>query len=404
MVIEASAQLDWLARAPALAPLADGEIRSRLAPSLLDAIGGPPGFNAALAGLGQITVCSILASRPDHAQAVVRCGGMDFLLRAHVDGAGLITDFAFTPDEAPPGSWAAIDARLAGLGARVSFAAAEIGPDGQCNIVHGLDADTQRPIGSAFKLYVLGALGQAVTSRSAAWDERLAIRDDWKSLPTGTLQNEPAGTTLTLADYADLMISISDNTATDHLIHRLGRDALQRQLTLFGHQHPEANTPPLTTKAFFHLRLDPVAAQRYLALPSHERAAAQQELDRLPLPHQAWDQPRNIDEIEWFASPTDICHAYAGLVRLAQPEIAHALTLNDDKLNLNESRFPTVWSKPGSEPGVMTLNYLAHTTTGRAVATTLMVSDPTTALDDAATMTNAQAVIRAAFHLLATPE
>jgi hypothetical protein len=200
------------------------------------------------------------------------------------------------------------------------------------------------------------------------------------------------------------MISISDNTATDHLIHRLGRDALQHQLTLFGHHHSSANTPPLTTKAFFHLRLDPAAAQRYLALPHHERLAAQHELDRLPLPHQAWDQPRNIDEIEWFASPTDICHAYAGLLHLAQPEIAHALTLNDDKLNLDESRFPAVWSKPGSEPGVLTLNYLAHTTRARTLATTLMLSDPTTALDNTTTMLTAQSIIRAAFHLLATPE
>ncbi|WP_192784103.1 serine hydrolase [Nonomuraea angiospora] len=157
----------------------------------------------------------------------------------------------------------------------MSFAAARIEPDGQCRIAHGLDADTQRPIGSAFKLYVLGALAQAVAEGRLSWNERLAIRDDHKSLPSGTLQNRPAGTMLALSEYADHMISISDNTATDHLIHRLGRDAVRRQLSLFGHREPDANVPILTTKAFFQLKAasDQDRTRQYLALPAHRRTA-----------------------------------------------------------------------------------------------------------------------------------
>ncbi|MFI7610948.1 serine hydrolase [Nonomuraea terrae] len=191
-----------------------------------------------------------------------------------------------TPDEPKPNSWTEIDTWLAELGAGVSFAAARIEPDGQCRIAHGLDADTQRPIGSAFKLYVLGALAQAVAEGRLSWNEQLAIRDDYKSLPSGTLQNRPAGTMLPLSEDADHMISISDNTATDHLIHRLGRDAVQRQLSLFGHRQPDANVPILTTKAFFQLKAtsDQDRARQYLALPTHQRLAAVLELERLPLP------------------------------------------------------------------------------------------------------------------------
>ncbi|SEO52155.1 serine hydrolase [Amycolatopsis saalfeldensis] len=404
----AGEQLDWLVAASTRAPLPDNEIRQRIAPSLVDGSGGPDGINAALAGVGPLTVHSILATRRDQAQAAVRGRAGDYLLTVHVDAAGLVHDLRLTPDEAKPASWTEIDTQLAGLGTRVSFAAAEIDPDGRCRIVHGVDAETRRPIGSAFKLYVLGALAQAVAEGRASWDEPLAIRDEWKSLPSGTMQNRPAGASFPLSEFADLMISISDNTATDHLIHRLGRDAVQRQVSLFGHRQPRANVPFLTTKAFFRLKAaSETARAQYLALHQQdERAAAVLELERLPLPdvRETWPQPRDIDQIEWFASPADICRAYAGLLRLDQPGVHHALSRNDDGLNLDVSQFPAVWYKGGSEPGVVTLHYLARTADGRALGASFMASDPIAAPDTITLTAKAQSVIRGMFHLLARPE
>ncbi|MFJ1767584.1 serine hydrolase [Amycolatopsis sp. NPDC088138] len=361
--------LEWLVAASVRAPLPDDEIRAHIAPSLVDGSGGPAGINAALAAVGPLT---IHAQSTDGNQVPVRGPAGDFRLTVQVDAAGLVRDLQLTPDEPKPMSWAEIDTRLTALGKRVSFAAAEI--DGECRIVHGLDADTQRPIGSAFKLYVLGALGQAVAEGRASWDEPLAIRDEWKSLPSGTMQNHPAGTEFPLSEFADLMISISDNTATDHLIQRLGRDAVERQLSLFGHREPEANIPFRTTKEFFRIKA-----------PTG----------------QLWPAPIDIDEIEWFASPSDICRAYAGLLRLGQPEIGNALSRNDDGLDLDAAAFPSVWYKGGSEPGVVTLHYLVRTADGRAKAVSLMVSDPESTLDTLPLTTEAQSVIRGAFHLLA---
>src|SRR5690606_39753601 len=44
------------------------------------------------------------------------------------------------------------------------------------------------------------------------------------SLPTGILQEWPVGTPMTIQSLATLMISISDNTATDVLLRVAGRD------------------------------------------------------------------------------------------------------------------------------------------------------------------------------------
>ncbi|MEU1631020.1 serine hydrolase [Streptomyces sp. NPDC020096] len=400
----AQAQVDWLVDASARVPLTGTEIHGHIAAPLLTASGGPNAFNAVLHQLGPLTLNKILESGPGHVQAAVSGRDGDYLLRVRVASSGLVDDVSLTPDEAPLSSWAQVNDMLTELGARVSFAAARIGPDGRCELVHGVRADTQRPIGSAFKLYVLGALAQAVSERRASWDEPLAIRDDYKSLPSGRLQDYPAGTTVTMAEFADCMISLSDNTATDHLIHRLGPDAVVRQLDLFGHQQSRANIPCLTTKAFFHLKVNqyPARADEYLALPESHRSAALRELERFPLPdvRETWPHPRKIDQIEWFASPIDICNAYAALWRCDQPEIDHALTLNDDGLNLAPSRFPTVWYKGGSEPGVITLNYLAHTSEDRTLVSSLMVSDTETAPDKVGIALKGQTIIRGAFDLL----
>lgn len=400
----ATQQLEWVVDATGRVPVPDTEVREHVAQVMLDAVGGPAGVNGALGKLGPLQLKRIVTEAPDHAEAAVHGTADDYLLDLHVDQAGLIDGLAAKPDDPVPASWPEVDAQLAALGGRVSFGASEILPDGRCRDVHGVRDDVQRPLGSAFKLYVLGALGKAVAEHKASWTEQLAIRDDWKSLPSGVLQNEPAGTRLPLSAYADKMISISDNTATDHLIHRLGRDAVQRQLTAFGNQRPAANIPFLTTKAMFELKATqyPARADAYLALPRWARPAAVAGLERLPLTGlQGWTAPEKIDDIEWFGSPDDICRAFSGLRKENQPEIGHALSLNDGGLGLDRAKFPDVWFKGGSEPGVLTLNYLARTADGRSLVTSVMVSDPVTALNENHLAARGIAVAKGAVALLA---
>lgn len=400
-------QLRWVIAAsdhPAALP---GQLPAHVSTALLAEGGGPAAVGAGLAELGRLSLRQVVLSQPDSIEAVVDSStGAAYLLRLSVDRAGLVSQLRLTSTPARDApqlhSWSEIDRALTGLGARVSFVTADVDPSGDCRPVHGLDADMPRPLGSAFKLYVLGALGQAVAERRAAWNEPLAIRADWKSWPSGTFQLLPAGTPRPLSDYADHMIAISDNTAADHLIHRLGRAAVERQLTLFGNREPWRDIPFPTTKSLAELKADdyPQGADAYLALSAPARAAALAAADELPLPPvgAAWSQPRDIDTIEWFASPMDICRAFAGLRRLDQPQIDHALSINDSGLP-DRTRFPVVWFKGGSEPGVLTLSYLARSTTGRTVVTSLLISDPAAALPEDAVVRRAAPIIRGALQL-----
>ena len=191
------------------------------------------------------------------------------------------------------------------------------------------------------------------------------------------------GIRLTLQDYADFMLSLSDNTAADHLIHFLGRDAVQAQLFRFGNANPGRDIPFLSTRELFALRSVnyPALADSYLAGSPAQRTAMLAALDQIPLAQlSGWTQPEMIDQIEWLASPADICGAYAGLWQEnAEPgmsAIGGALSINDGGIGLDPARYPVVWFKGGSEPGVVTLNYLARASDGQVIVSSVMLADP----------------------------
>jgi Beta-lactamase enzyme family len=384
-------QLKWLIDVSARPPVPTAELDQHMTPQLLAVAGGPAGLNQGLESVGQIALQQLLLNQPAHVEAITRGANGSWQVDLQTNASGLISLLALRPYGASPQTWQQLDSRLRALAPQVSFAAMTIDSRGGCRVVHGVNAGLVRPLGSAFKLYVLGALGQAVASHHASWNERVAIRQQWKSLPSGVLQNDPPGTELTLRQYADYMISISDNTAADHLIHFLGRGAVQAQLSRFGNSSAGRDIPFLTTRELFALKgVDyPALASGYLALPPRLRAAKLAGLDKIPLSQlHVWTQPELIDQLEWFASPTDICRAYAGLWREnAQPgmgAIGDALSINDGGIGLSRATYPLVWFKGGSEPGVLTLNYLARARTGQLIVSSLMLASPGKALNEAA--------------------
>jgi beta-lactamase class A len=399
-------QLGWLVEASAQQPIPAAELTAHFAPSVLTATGGAAGLANELAQFGRLTVRRTVSDTPVEVRAIVGTAIGPAELSLHVDGSGLIDDLLASPYAPTPTSWAQVDSQLRALAPQVSFASSVLSPNGDCRVVHGIAPATQRPLGSAFKLYVLGALGTAVEQHTASWNEQLAINDAWKSLPSGILQTYPAGTKLTLTQYADEMISISDNTATDHLIHFLGRDAVQAQLYRFGNSRPRSDIPFPTTREMFALKgfQYPKLADAYLASPRPLRTAELTAADQVPLSDIAiWQQPERIDQLEWFGSPDDICRAYAGLwrenARPGMSEIGAALSINNGGIGFDPAAYPTVWYKGGSEPGVLTLNYLVRSASGQITVTSVMVSDPKAGINEWTATGVAMAAIRAAVTL-----
>ena len=290
-----------------------------------------------------------------------------------------------SPDTTTPPEWATIDRALAELGPNVGFLAAAVTPDGTCDPIHEIERSTARPTGSQFKLFVLGALADQITGGQTSWDQTLTVQDATMSLGNGdgSLQVAAPGTRVTVEEAATKMISISDNTATDMLIGLIGRDEVAARAGRWTADR-SANEPFLTTREMLLLHYVPGLADRYLATTQDDREAFLAS-SVAPLPVGAiaagyTDQPRYIDTVEWFASPDGICRAFAGLQELAEdPQLAPLSTVLSRAtggIEPDPSGWATVWYKGGSEPGVLTLGWLATNNTGGTFVVQAMVSDP----------------------------
>lgn len=90
------------------------------------------------------------------------------------------------------------------------------------------------PAASTMKVYVLQALLEAVAQGRHGLDEHRSLTADDAVTGSGVLKLLTPGTELTLLDIATLMITVSDNTATNMLIDLLGIEAIRASVAAHG--------------------------------------------------------------------------------------------------------------------------------------------------------------------------
>ncbi len=94
------------------------------------------------------------------------------------------------------------------------------------------DVDAQRvyPLCSVLKIPVLVEAFRQIEEGQFTLDDRWQLTTAEKNLPSGILVFFDDGLAPTVKDLLTLMIIISDNTATDMVMHRLGKDAVTRTM------------------------------------------------------------------------------------------------------------------------------------------------------------------------------
>lgn len=97
-----------------------------------------------------------------------------------------------------------------------------------------LRPDRVFPTASVFKVPVLLELLMQAEEGRLSLNERVPLTELDKAPGSGVLKELTSGPSLSLADLAMLMIIVSDNTATDILVRRLGTDAINRRLAGWG--------------------------------------------------------------------------------------------------------------------------------------------------------------------------
>jgi Beta-lactamase enzyme family/ORF 12 gene product N-terminal len=372
-------------------------------------------LNGVLAHVTSVRLDTVLTSTSEFVTLGITDNGQPQIVGLSVDAHGLINGLELAPEPSQPAltvpaTWAAVDRQVQQAAPQTRLLVARL-TSGGCQTVNAVDATTPAPLGSAFKLYVLDALARAIAAGTVSWNQRLTLTTQLQSLPSGDLATEPAGTQVTVMQAAQDMISSSDNTAADLLLTLVGRTAVESAAAASGMANPALDTPFLTTRELFVLKLDdwPALAGQYLAQGAAGRQAMLTgTVDRVPpsaltaAAEKAWTQPRDIGTLEWFASPADMCRVYASLAALSrQPglaPVASILEINNGSLNLDPRQWSTTWFKGGSEPGVVTLNYLATTRAGQSYVVSVLAANPSAPIPSTATA-QLLGAIKAAFAL-----
>ena len=262
-----------------------------------------------------------------------------------------------------------LSAEFVALPGVAGFSVARLGL-GSPQVIQAHRGDQPLAIGSAFKLWVLDAVAEEVAQGRLKWDQLVPIGP--RSLPSGITQDWAPGTPASLEQLATLMISISDNTATDTLIRLTGRERVEARVAATWHSRPELLRPFLMTSEAFNLKLGPQSARETFAgSSSFDRAqilgAMPQGIDPAVTSNVAAfssGPPVAIDSAEWFASANDVIRVLDALRRRSDPKVLAILGSSQGMSPQLRRGFAFAGYKGGSEPGVLNLSWLLRRPSG----------------------------------------
>ncbi|MDO8803413.1 MAG: serine hydrolase [Elusimicrobiota bacterium] len=270
--------------------------------------------------------------------------------------SGKINGIFFSPAYSKDLSLKDVREKLAALPGKTGLLVRRLGEKPEN--LEAYNEDAYFAVGSAFKLYVLGAL----LREGISWEKIFRLKAEDKSLPTGRLRGWPDGSPLTAHTLAVMMISESDNTASDALISALGRRTIEADLAALGHSDPARLKPFLKTSEMFRLKSGTGAALKYLNLPVEEKYGFLSSLAKMPLSAEKFTKsPFGVAKIEWFASPSDLCRLMTYFADKKDVKALEILAVNPG-LDIPREKFYYAGYKGGSEPGVLSMTWLLKNT------------------------------------------
>jgi beta-lactamase class A len=310
-------------------------------------------------------------------------GELDVRLAVEPTSPHLVQGLLITASRRADDSFAALADEFRRLPGAASFAVARLGAATPA-LVAGSDPDRPLAVGSVFKLWLLAELSRQIGAGERRWADVAPLSH--KSLPSGFLQDWPAGAPITLHSLAALAISQSDNSASDTLLHLLGRERVEAALPALGAADPR-NRPFLSTREAFALKGgDRALAGRWQAADATARRKLLGDLAALPLAQidigRLQAGPNQIDTAEWFASPTQLVQTLDWLRRNGRPEALDILAINPGLGQAAARRFSYWGYKGGSEAGVVAMAFLIRRQSGAWYAVAGAWNDPEALVDE----------------------
>lgn len=136
--------------------------------------------------------------------------------------------------------------RLLVLGPNVAFRIERHSHGESRSIDHQADATYE--VGSCFKAFVAAELCRQVDAGMLSFSDEIVLRPDNRVPDSTRLDGLPDGSIVTLEEAARAMIAVSDNTATDLVMERVGSERVTRLLESTGMER--TSVPPSVASVF----------------------------------------------------------------------------------------------------------------------------------------------------------
>jgi len=177
------------------------------------------------------------------------------------------------------------------------------------------------------------------------------------TLPSGIIQNWSIDTPVTVKTLSSLMISLSDNTATDHLIYYIGRRNIEKIVD-------DKNIPFLKTSDMFKLKygIGDDKVNEYLNNSVEGKREILNKLDDITVSrNDISGSAKLIDSIEWFFTTKELSNIIYELKDADEISINPGLASKDN--------WYKVGYKGGSEVGVLQFTHLLQKSSSSDVYT-----------------------------------
>ncbi len=349
---------------------------------------------------GDCQNASVTRRKADEAAQIQtqHAGGKTLNFNIQVDtGSGQIVGLLFT-GEAVDASAYDSDEKVLGHFEQVPGQVSVLVSDGARALI-SMHPDVLHATGSMFKMWVLGALADAINAGEFSWDQTIEVREELITLSSPTLSKHPKGEPMTVQAMAEAMISVSDNGATDHLIDLLGRTRIEEYIARHGLSRGN-NTPFLYTRELFKVRAK-FSEDDYTRYKQGDRATRLAMLEALPdrttmqlvVDLSLWKKPHHIEDVEWYATPVDVCKTVLHLYALDNPQVNRAMSINTP-MPQGIDRPEFVGYKGGSEPGVLEMAYVVKLADQAPLCVYAGVNDVDNPVDESAFVAHVRGLLR----------
>jgi hypothetical protein len=310
----------------------------------------------------------------------------------YVDGAARITGLRVSNITTANDSWVRLASDIDRLPGVVAWGLYRIEEDGRPALITGERNHLDMAVGSSFKLVILATLDDQIRRHRMRWDD--VVRIDRRSVSTSEIVSWPMGSPLTLHTLAALMISQSDNSATDILLHHIGRERIEAFARNNGGLSGPNAFPMLSTIEATSLKNPALGdvRMRWLTGDAEQRRELLEQEQAQFIPANVDfsvfnDGPADIDSIEWFASPDSLARLLGWFTTRGSDEARAILAINPGIPADAAARWPYLGYKGGSEPGVMAMNLLMRDAQGRAYVAAMAWNNDQAPVDEAAMVT-----------------